>query len=237
MGETTFMKINGKYTARNKVVTPLHGTGRDPKLVRVRENSAEFTTCSKSGKVLRGAIGQLLNDAKDSGVARRLHKEISKVIHTDNTSVRGKRILKDGNFRLLIGFNFNIKARLRAAFNLKFATQMNRLTGELTINIPSFKPETIIKAPLGTTHFKIVSAGTAVDFSMYQAIKTETIISPLIPWDSNVTTPINAVHHVDANTPDTLFLVLGIQFYKVAGQWIDKVKMGNANCLCIVDAG
>ena len=236
LGRTTFAKRNGIYTAQQRRTNSKLKREQGGEYQNVRESQSEFGTASTAGKLLRKAISKLLDDAKDKGINGRLQKQMRNVLKLDTTSLPGKRNVTAGDKSLLPGFNFNNNARLRAAFNVKFQTQLNRDSGELIINIPSFKPIPAIKAPVGTTHYKVVSAGAVVNFEEI-TYASEIFQSPLLPWDGIGTLPISAIHHVPANSIGTLFLVLGIQFFQVSGQWINMVKLGNANPLCVVAVG
>ena len=238
MGDTTFMKIDGKHHARNKLEVSKDRFKKAPNFARVRENANQFGTASSSGKALRNSINSILHLSSDTGVAKRLHKEISKVFKTDGTNPRGEASIKESDISLLIGFNFNIKASLQSIVNLRYTTELNRTSGMLIINIPTFKPVKAIKAPEGTTHFKLITSGVAIDFkNLHLGAKSEIIESPLMVYDENDNSATTAVHHLQIDPQDSLFLVMGIQFYKVAGRWVDMVKNGAANCLAVVDAG
>ena len=237
MGDTTFMKIKGKYTARPKAVRAVGKFKKHPRLARTRENANEFGTASKSGKVLRSALHEL-RFAKDGTVVRRLHKAISKVLHTDTVNLRGKMTANAGDLTLLIGFNFNIKASLRGAMNLPYLSELNRETGMIGITMPSFKPANCIKAPDGTTHFKIVTEAVSIDFTDFKKVSTTiTEVTPLMPWDDIDTSTIQSINKLPCSVSDTLFLVVGIQFFQVAGKWVKTVKGNAANCLAIVAVG
>ena len=218
LGKVTFVKIDGKYTARPRRVVAKGNRLNNPKYQSVHESESEFGTASKAGKVLRQEIGELLKLAKDNKVTSRLQKQMRKVLGLDTLNPRGKRNITDGDVRFLLGFNFNNKTRLRAAFNVRFKTKLNRDTGELTIDIPTIKPASVIKAPQGTTHFQIVSAGVAINFrDLYQTPQTKIIKSQIFTLDNNDTLPISCIHPVQPNNQNTLFLVLGLMFFRVIG--------------------
>ena len=237
MGDTTFMKIKGKYTARPKAVRAVGKFKKHPRLARTRENAGDFGNSSKSGKVLREAIQELVR-AKDGGMVRRLHKVLSKVLRTDSINQPGKLQVNCGDLSLLIGFNFNIKASLRGAMNLPYFSELNRETGMIGITMPSFKPANCIKAPDGTTHFKIVTEAVSIDFTDFKKVSTTiTEVTPLMPWDDIDTSTIQSINKLPCSVSDTLFLVVGIQFFQVAGKWVKTVKGNAANCLAIVAVG
>ena len=232
MGETTFVRRNGKFTVREKRV-PSPGERKPMNL----ENESEFGTASSAGKLLRLAVINF-KLPKSSERINRIQKLMRKITKLDTVSIRGERNITLGDRSLLLGFDFNIKSGLRSAFKVRFTTSINRETGELIITIPSFIPRSAIKVPLGTTLFKIISIGAAINFANKKSNPVREIIeSTLIPWDTNSTAAITNVHHVPPNTTDALFLFLGLQFFKDGGPEVEKVKMGNGDCLCVVAVG
>ena len=164
IGEITFYKSQDGYLARDKGGIPADRLATDPAFQRTRENGAEFGAAGKAGKVLRNAIRALLQNSADSRMVSRLTQEMVKVIQADVTSVRGKRNVIDGEAELLEGFEFNIRSKLGTTLFAPFTAIIDRVAGTLTANIPSFIPANMVAAPSGSTHFKITSAGAAVDF-------------------------------------------------------------------------
>ena len=238
LGETTFMKVNGKNTAREKMDVNPKRFARDRTYVRVRENAKDFGRGSKSARAIRTAFSSIIPIGGDKKLSTRLHHEISNVFKTDTVSIRGESNIKTGDITLLNGFNFNINARLRAAFNVGFTTEMNITSGEFTINIPSFRPTSAMRPPEGTTHYKIISGAAAIDFTSKQYTTTTKFTeSPVLPFDNNDTSAITALHSVPVGAQDSVLMVLGIEFYQSAGKWMDSVKRGKGDCLAIVAVG
>ena len=236
LGETTFMKINGKYTAREKVAISKDRIKLHPSYEMLRQNYNDFATCSVAGKTLRNAVSTLSKFAKDSEMVRRVQKQMGKVVRKTTTNSNGTYAVATGDITLFRGFNFNNKARLRATMNARYLAKIHRDTGELTIDIPSFMPVNAIKAPEGTTHFKIVSIGASVDFSTQRHnMNQQKYQSPMIPFDGTATTSLNILHQLPPDSPDTLVIILGLQFYKAAGEFVEPVKSYAANPLCIVE--
>jgi hypothetical protein len=79
-----------------------------------------------------------------------------KVIQADASSTRGQRNVLDGKLEMLKGFDFNLYA--------PYSVTIDRVTGQLTVTLPPFVPSGMLASPAGATHFKIVSAGAAIDF-------------------------------------------------------------------------
>jgi hypothetical protein len=233
LGDITFAKTTDGYIAKEKTSLDGKRIATDPSFQRTRENGAEFTRAGKAGKLLRNAVHGLLQNAKDNRVASRLTKEMMKVIKADASSPRGLRNVIDGEAEMLEGFEFNVKAKLGATLYVPYTTVIDRVTGTLTVSIPSFVPADKIIAPAGTTHFRIVSTGAEVDFEKENFI-TDSKDSGVIAWDSMATAVINLANAVSVNSTHPLFLVMGIQFYQQVAGINNPLKNGAFNALSVV---
>lgn len=78
--------------------------------------------------------------------------------------MRGLRNVIDGEAELLAGFEFNIRGKLGTSLFAPFVGAIDRVAGEITVDIDPFVPANMIAVPNGTTHFKIISAGAEIDF-------------------------------------------------------------------------
>jgi hypothetical protein len=110
---------------------------------------------------------------------------------------------------------------------------MNRVTGELLLEIPPFIPADAIVAPSGATHFKMVGMGASIDFEneVHESTMQETAI---LPWDTAPAATINLACNVSANSTHPLFLVMGIQFFQFVNGVYYPLKDGGYNALQIV---
>lgn len=234
IGNITFYKSKDGFMAREKGSLDAERIANDPAFQRTRENGAEFGRAGKAGKYLRTALRSLLQNVSDSRMIARLTKEMMKVIKADETNPRGFRNVIDGEAELLKGFEFNINSKLGTTLFAPFTGTINRVSGELTVNVPSFIPVNMVAAPGGATHFKIVSAGTEIDFEQgnYTAdVKT----TAALPWNATATAAINLVNSVTANSTKPLFLVMGIEFYQQVNGTLYSLKNGAFNALALVD--
>ena len=233
IGDMTFYKSQDGYIVKEK--TSLEGSriATDPAFQRTRENGNEFGRAGKAGKILRNAIRNQLQNSKDNRLVSRLTKEMMKVIKADATSTRGQRNVIDGETEMLEGFEFNINAKLGATLFAPYTANINRVTGELIVNIPAFIPANMITAPAGTTHFTIASSGTEVDFEN-ETFVTDTHETAILEWNS-ISTPIfNLNNVVTPNSVHPLFLILGIQFFQDVNGIKYPLKDGGFNGLAIV---
>ena len=234
IGGMTFYKTSlDGHLVREKGGIEASRIANDPAFQRTRENGAEFGNAGKAGKMLRTAIRPLLLNSADSRMTSRLTQKMVKVIQADVTNDRGQRNVLDGETELLTGFEFNIRGKLGTSLFAPFTTNIDRVAGELTVDIPSFIPVNMLAAPAGTTHFKIISAGAEVDFEgeTYVMGSSETAI---LPWDATATAAIAQTNAVTAASTNPLFLVLGVEFYQQVNGSMYALKNGAYNPLSLV---
>ena len=197
----------------------------DPAFQRTRENGSEFGRAGKAGKMLRTALRPLLLNSADGRMVSRLTQAMVKVIQADTTSDRGLRNVIDGEAELLFGFEFNIRGKLGTTLFAPFVATIDRVAGEITVDLASFIPANMIAAPSGTTHYKIISGGAEIDFEAetYVVATSETAI---LPWDGTATAPINQVNAVTPASTKPLFLALGVEFYQEINGQMYPLKNG-----------
>lgn len=233
IGDITFYKSKDGYLAREKGGVPAARIANDPAFQRTRENGSEFGRAGKAGKLLRNAIRGLLKNASDPRMVSRLTKEMVRVLQEDAVNPRGLRNVIDGEAELLVGFDFNINGKLGTTIYAPFTPVIDRAAGSLSINIPPFVPLNMISAPGGTTHFKIVSAGSEIDFENEEFVSANSETA-VLPWDANPTAVIDLVNAVTANSAHPLFLTLGIEFYQQVNAQMYPLRNGSFNALSLV---
>ena len=233
IGNITFYKSGDGYLAREKGGIDANRIANDPAFQRTRENGAEFGRAGAAGKVLRTSLRSLLINTADSRMVGRLTREMMKVIQADAINERGLRNVIDGEAELLEGFDFNVNGKLGTTLYAPFAGTINRVTGELVVTIPAFVPANMVAAPGGSTHFKIISAGAAINFEN-ETYEVSTSSTADLPLNGTVTAVINLANNVAANSTQPLFLALGIEFYQQVNGNMYPLKNGAFNALSLV---
>lgn len=238
IGDITFYKTKDGYLVKEKSAVEGNRIANDPAFQRTRENNSEFGRAGKAGKVLRTALRPLLLNTADSRMVGRLTQAMMKVIKADTVSDRGQRNVIDGETELLIGFEFNSNGKLSNSLYAPTTSNIDRVTGEITLEIPSFVPINMIAAPAGTTHFKIISGGAELDFEAESHV-VATSETAILPWDSTPTTLITHTNTVTPNSTKPLFLAVGVEFYQEVNGTNYPLKNGAYNPLSIlsVDSG
>lgn len=233
IGGITFYKSQDGYLAREKGGVSGDRIANDPNFQRTRENGEEFGRAGKAGKLLRNSIRAMLQNASDSRMVSRLTQKMVEVIQEDATNPRGQRNVIDGEAELLEGFEFNISGKLGTTLYAPYTSTIDRVAGTLAVSIPAFVPLNMIAAPGGSTHFKIVSAGTEIDFEN-ETFVVATSETAVLPWNTTATAVINLSNAVTANSTHPLFLALGIEFYQEVNGQMYPLKNGAFNALALV---
>jgi len=234
IGGITFYKTSADgHLAREKGGIEAERIANDPAFQRTRENNSEFGRAGRAGKTLRTALRALLLNSADSRMVSRLTQQMMKVIQADATNERGLRNVIDGEAELLAGFEFNVRGKLGTSLFAPYMAAIDRVTGEMTIDVPPFVPTNMISAPTGTTHYKIISAGAEVDFEAetFVVSNSETAV---LPWDAVATVAIAQTNAVTAASTKPLFLALGIEFYQQVNAQMYSLKNGAFNPLALV---
>ncbi|MGN6165771.1 MAG: hypothetical protein ACTHOF_14650 [Flavisolibacter sp.] len=233
LDDVTFFKTKDGYLVRQNNPVTADRIATDPAFQRTRENGAEFGRAGKAGKTLRTAFRSLLQHVSDSKMVSRLTTAMMKVIQADTTSERGLRNVIDGEAALLKGFDFNENGKLGTTLFAPFTATIDRVSGALTVEVPSFVPANAIAAPAGATHYKMLSAGAAVDFENGSFEMKETSTAEL-PIDGVATTALELEGQVTAASTKPLFVILGIEFYQQVNGTLYPLKNGAYNALQIV---
>ena len=229
----SFYKTEDGYLARKKGGVDAKRMATDPAFERTRENGAEFGRAGEASKLLVKSLRSLILQASDSKMISRLTRAMGKVIKADITNPRGKRNVIDGEAELLQDFEFNIKGKVAATIFAVYDANINRVTGQLKIDMPSYVPKQMITAPASTTHFQLISAGVEVDFEK-KTFVLDTAASGVLPWDGALTPALSLVHTVTVNSTHPLFLALGVLFFKEEGGIQYPLKNGTFNGLALV---
>ncbi len=233
LGDITFYKTRDGHMARERGGVSADRIMNDPAFQRTRENGAEFGRAGRAGKTLRRSIQTLLQNAADPRMVSRLTREMIKVLQMDAINPRGLRNVIDGEAEMLQGFEFNSEGKLGTTLFAPYETTIDRAAGTASVELQPFVPADSIGVPSGSTHFQLVAAAMAVDFTQEKSVseKTETQVLPI----NNVATSlIQLAHTLPADSPHPLFVVLGISFFQEVNGSFYALKNGGYNALQIV---
>jgi hypothetical protein len=233
LGDISFYKTSDGFLARTKGGVDGDRIANDPAFQRTRENGAEFGRAGKGGKLIRNAIRVLLRRASDKRVTSRLTTQLLAIVKTDSTNPRGERTIVDGNMDLLNGFEFNKNGKLGSTLFAPYTIVIDRVTGEVTVDLAAFEPLLRVNAPGGTTHFSISMGGAELDFENETHI-FETSQTAILPYDNTQAAAINLTAALTAASTLPIIGVLGVEFYQEVNGQMYPLKNGAFNALAVV---
>lgn len=222
-----------------------------PEFERTRENMNEFGGSAKAGKSVRNGFSQLLSKMADSQLTGRLTGIMKKINLEDQSEARGYRAIEISTQRIYInGLNFDKNISLNSVLSAPYVVThpVSRDAADLVVN--AFNPASLIIAPPGSTHFRLVNALAIVsDFAYNDTTSTYEPTQPTFNEISNVAfsgyldlsaavpaTTVSAVLTLpNALTADvTVLQAVGIEFFQQVGP--NYYQFASGNCLKIVDA-
>ena len=205
----------------------------DPAFERTRENMEEFSRAGKAAKLLRSIFRDVTIHAKDRITQARLVKVTSRIVMADPINERGKRTVNNGDLQQLHDFHFNVRAGIKDVLFVRCPMSFNRVSGEVTVNIPSFVPRISVQQAPGTTHFRILAAAAAVNFDTEQH-EYAMQATPELPFTSDPTQAAALTLALPANSKDIVVAALGIEYYQMVNSRSYALKSGEYNATTIV---
>ena len=233
IGNITFYKTKDGYLAKEKTSLDAARIATDPNFIRTRENGVEFGHAAKVGATLRLVFRGIILNSKDSRMVSRLTQRMVAVVYADVTSTRGLRNVMDGETELVEGFQFNVNAPLSTTFFAPYTPTIDRVTGILKVDVPSFIPANMVTAPNGTTHYKLISSGASIDFET-NVSAVDAVASALLPFNGVATAVLALTNTVTLASIHPLFLLFGIEFYQEVNGSYYLLKNGAYNALSVV---
>jgi len=232
--DISFYKTADGHLARAKGGVDREKILHDPAFQRTRENGAEFGRAAKGGKLIRGAVRELVVNAKDRRVVSRLTGLLLSVIKTDVASVRGSRSIEQGDLSKLLNFDFNINAPHRSTVFLGYNLDFDRVSGEATVDVDAFSPTVGIAAPSGTTHFKLNFGAGGFDFLIEEAVFADTDTG-ILPYTQPEVAASGMSVLLKPNMVLPVMLFIGVEFFQEVNGEYYSLKNGAHNSLTVVN--
>ena len=234
-GQPIIHKLKTKKMAKTRSTSGVSADRikNDAVFERTRENMEEFSRAGKAAKLLRTIFRDVTIHAKDKITQARLVKVASRIVMADPINERGKRTVNNGDLQQLHDFHFNVRAGIKDVLFVRYPVNFNRVSGEVTVNIPSFVPRNSVQQAPGTTHFRILAAAAAINFDTERheyAMQT----TPELPFNSDPLQATTLTLALPANSKDIVVAALGIEYYQMVNSRSYALKAGEYNATSIV---
>ena len=234
LGETTFVKSEDGYRAKEKIVYLKNHFDKNPEYERVRENAANFGNASSAASKIRMCVYTFLAQRKDGKMFRNLQSLVTKVIKLDPTGARGKQQIKSEYLDLLVGFEMNSTCSFKSVFNTRFNINADRVSGKVDINIPAFIPGLRINAPKGSTHFTLIAAASVINFDGNEKPQQVHFESEPMPLNDSLTDDWKIAFTLLPGSVHPIFIYLGVEFTEATLGVRSPVAHRKKDALCIV---
>ena len=196
-------------------------------------NIAEFARAGKAVRLFRSAFETQITKAKDRRLTPRLQKQMVKVLRSDTTHKRGDRLITSGDPVHLDQFQCNANALFGSTLGAAYDVTIDRATGEVMFNVPSFIPLECMKKPDLATHFTIVTAASELDFDG-NTFNTAAASTGLMPIDDLASAPVALSCMLTPGTGLPVYVVAGLKFTQVENGFTYPLKGDEYNSMCIV---
>lgn len=229
-GDFNFAQTQDGFVWREKAKFDKEKFLKNPQIAKT---VSEFTRAGIAVKLLRTAFEQQMKKAKDRRLTSRMQKQLMAVITSDTTHDWGARTVIDGDPVHLHLFQCNPDALFGTMLGTEYNCSIDRATGEVLFNVPSFVPARKMMKPDLATHFRLITAAAELDFDANTCI-TAANETGLLPIDRLATAPIALSHMLTAGTRLPIYLVAGLEFTKVVNGFENDLEGNKYNSLCIV---
>jgi hypothetical protein len=191
----------------------------DPAFHNTRKQAKEFGSIINW---LKPIVNHLLMGKKIKGARSRFTGALVKAIMSDNSNELGNRKLAEGDWKALIGFEFNTAATWHKMVHAEGRTLYNHSKGEIQYVFPAIVPAVQVKAPPEVTHYRVKA--TVVSITDAQEVNC-------LPWQQSTILPCKEIRMPAikmnfnvAKTGTALHLVV------IYMQWYTKeLKSGRVN--------
>lgn len=222
-------------TAEGKVVGRKTGPTREKVLThenfkRTRNNASEFKQAVHDGRLLRRALGSILDGVSCTTLNGHVNGLVHRVCKTDNEHDFGSRCAAGGDVSMLTGFDLNKKLSLDTVLLVQPVHSLDIATGMMKVRIASFIAYKRKVYSKEATHFRMVSGGVVLNFSN-NGYSNNIQTSELLPLSRKTPGDIFLEHQMNGKPGDVLLQVVGIQLYKLVNGKEVLVKGGAVRIL------
>jgi hypothetical protein len=238
----SFIKFSGtidgvtfRKTAEGNIAGRKTGPSRERVLYdedfdQTRRNAGEFKLAVKDAKLLRQALDYTLDGVKRTTLNGHVTGLLYAAAMQDPVHELGCRYGAAGDIGAFEGFEFGHQLRLDGALPASFVHHLNAASGSMKVEVPSFIARKRKDFPAAATHFRIVSAGAAINFAKGRYVN-DIKKSALLPLRKQTPEAISLDHSLTTGPGDVVVQVLGIQFYTLVNGEEVLVKGGAVKIL------
>lgn len=171
--QTTFYQMDGRFIVRAKSSLTKKRVKADPAFAGSRNASTEFGRAGTAAMILRQTFrqsGTLLGDTRLQG---RLTGLFTLLMDTDTQNRKGERQIQNTDLTRLAGLEWNRRQALHTLLRLPLCTGFNSAINTVEMLIPAIDPGQSLQIPDGATHYEVMLAAAAIDFTSNERIQAQ----------------------------------------------------------------
>lgn len=233
VGDLSFTKHRSRgYEVRMKGGVDKARIMSDPNFQRTRENMSEFGSAIRKAKQLRQQMNNLARTVADKSMRNRLSSLVHRIQKADATGERGQRMFKDENAGMLKGFEFNVESSLKMLFAPELTPHYDRVSGEVTLAIPAFRPVNDVLLLDGATHlqFTLAAARLGPEEVLPRPVIEQSDYIPLIGAYTGSSLQVTLEPDLD----QVVYIVVGISMFQETNDGYYPLNNRVYNALTIV---
>ncbi|MCZ4407268.1 hypothetical protein O3Q51_00500 [Cryomorphaceae bacterium 1068] len=233
VGNLTFTQSEDGHEVR--LSTSLNGDKmrKDRRFIRTRENWAEFARAGKAAKLIRQAFAIQTRQISDRRGYPRLVTQTLKVVKSDPVNGRGERVITQGDFNYLLGYEFNQRQTMSGVLKVPVDVAIDPAAGTVNIDLPEMLPEVGVAAPEGTTHIRLAAAAAELDWENL-VFTNDVVESTDILYGNQTEAPQTLSLTLPAGSTHTLAVALGVWFYQEVNGQLYILNDGVKNAMALV---
>ena len=164
IGGVTARKVNGEYIVQEKSSLDKERVMNAEEFFHSRLAMDDFRTACYGAKLLREAFYTTGKTAGDRNQYASLTGFFRKLQETDTVNPKGQKQLSACNLDRIREFSWNKKASMHSILYAQPSMTADLEAGTVTATIPALNPRDKIRAPHGTSHYRLTLNGAAIDF-------------------------------------------------------------------------
>jgi len=237
----TIDDLTFRNTAEGNIVGRKTGPTREKVLThenfkRTRNNASEFKQAVHDARLLRRALGSLLDGVRCTTLNGHVNGLLYRVCKADKEHDYGSRSAAGGDVGILTGFDLNKKLSLDTVLPMQLVHRLDGATGMMKVRIAPFIAYKRKGYSKEATHFRMVSGGVVLNFRDNR-YSNNIQTSGLLPLSRKTPGDICLEHQLNGKEGDVFIQVVGIQLYKLVNGKEVLVKGGAVRILEAVKKG
>ncbi|MES2332641.1 MAG: hypothetical protein V4539_23745 [Bacteroidota bacterium] len=223
VGDTTYTRTSNGFRAGQRSRLNKNSILTSPRFARLREHMEEFGRAGKAGKMVREHLNLLIGNCKDTRMSSRLTTLMLTAVQMDKVNPLGQRNVLDGELSVLEKFEFNSGASLVGTLAADVSGDIDRSTGQASVQIAAFVPEEVMKYSLAASHYRISIGAAVINFEDGTGQRRFTD-GPYLPVGKEAAAAQSLAVSLPTGLTDPILLALKLEFFTEVNGYMNGLR-------------